>query len=240
MQDYTNYIIGALVLGAIVFLIYTSTSKQVNVVVQNNIENNATATTEVASTTENMTENTASSTGATNNTKTENNSTKKFMNKITMTTNKGVIVLQLNPKIAPQTVENFEKLASSGFYNGVKFHRVIKGFMIQGGDPNSKDNNAINTWGMGGPGYKFADEIFDAATYQKGYKRGILAMANSGPNTNGSQFFIMHADYPLPPSYTIFGQVLTGLDTVDSIANTQTVANDRPAEDIVILKVAVE
>ena len=159
----------------------------------------------------------------------------------TLQTNKGDITVEFYEKDAPKTVANFLKLAKDGFYNGVKFHRVIKGFMIQGGDPNSRDDSKIDSWGMGGPGYKFADEIDPKSelyvSSSGGYKRGILAMANSGPNTNGSQFFIMHQDYPLEPLYTIFGHVVLGQDVVDAIANVKTGANDRPVEAVVIKNV---
>lgn len=121
-------------------------------------------------------------------------------------TSKGEITISLNSSLTPITVNNFVSLAKAGFYNGTVFHRIIKGFMIQGGDPNGN--------GTGGPGYKFEDEPFKGE-----YTRGTIAMANSGPNTNGSQFFIMHADYPLPPNYVIFGKVSKGLETVDAIAN---------------------
>lgn len=124
-----------------------------------------------------------------------------------MHTTAGDITIQFNKGQTPKTVENFVTLAEKGFYDKTIFHRVIKGFMIQGGDP--KGN------GTGGPGYKFADEPFKGE-----YVRGAVAMANSGPNTNGSQFFIMHADYPLPKNYTIFGMVTAGLDTVDKIAES--------------------
>jgi cyclophilin family peptidyl-prolyl cis-trans isomerase len=127
----------------------------------------------------------------------------------TMKTNYGDIVIQLYPKEAPLTVNNFVFLAHEGFYDGVKFHRVIKGFMIQGGDPTGT--------GAGGPGYEFADELPTTLNYTK----GTIAMANAGPNTNGSQFFIMLADYSnrLPKSYSIFGKVISGQDVVDKIGN---------------------
>lgn len=128
---------------------------------------------------------------------------------VTLHTTEGSIVIALNNDQTPKTVGNFVDLAKKGFYNNTIFHRVIKGFMIQGGDPEGT--------GMGGPGYKFADEPFTGE-----YTRGTIAMANSGPNTNGSQFFIMHADYPLPKSYTIFGHVVTGMEAVDKIANAPT------------------
>ena len=129
------------------------------------------------------------------------NSYKKIMN-ATIKTSLGEIKVELAGDKVPQTAGNFAKLAESGFYNGTKFHRVIKGFMVQGGDPLTKDDSMKARWGTGGPGYQFADEPFTGK-----YTRGTLAMANSGPNTNGSQFFIMHQDYPLPPSYVIFGKV---------------------------------
>ncbi|MDO8520724.1 MAG: peptidylprolyl isomerase [bacterium] len=160
---------------------------------------------------------------------------------VTLKTTMGDITLRLATKDAPKTTENFLKLARSGFYNGVRFHRVIKGFMIQGGDPLSKDDTQVARWGTGGPGYQFADEINAAsALYQKGYKRGVLAMANSGTNTNGSQFFIMHQDYALPPSYTIFGEVVKGIEVVDKIATTPTASGDRPVTPVTVTSVEVK
>lgn len=134
---------------------------------------------------------------------------------------------------APATVNNFLKLSQNKFYEGTKFHRVIKGFMIQGGDPNSK-NADTSTWGTGGPGYKFNDELKGTEKYPT----GTLAMANSGPNTNGSQFFIVTAspEAPLPASYTVFGIVTRGLDVAIKIENVKTTGPpaDRPLEDISI------
>ncbi|MBP9690995.1 peptidylprolyl isomerase [Candidatus Woesebacteria bacterium] len=125
-----------------------------------------------------------------------------------ITTTEGAITIQFTAKETPITVNNFIALTKKGFYNGTIFHRVIDGFMIQGGDPRGD--------GTGGPGYKFADEAFTGE-----YSRGTVAMANSGPNTNGSQFFIMHKDNPLPPNYVIFGNVTEGLDVVDTIATAE-------------------
>lgn len=139
-------------------------------------------------------------------------------------TSKGDITVKLFASEAPTTVNNFVFLAREGFYDGVIFHRVIKGFMLQGGDPTGT--------GRGGPGYRFDDEL--QASRDRGYKLGTLAMANAGPNTNGSQFFIMHADYGLPPQYSVFGKTIDGLDIVDEIGNTATGAADKPVEDIVI------
>ena len=150
--------------------------------------------------------------------------------KAVIETSYGKIELVLYDKDAPKTVENFIKLVDKGFYNGIIFHRVIKGFMIQGGDPAGT--------GMGGPGYQFADELNPSAvSYQEGYKKGVLAMANAGPNTNGSQFFIMLQDTPLPHNYTIFGKVLSGQDVVDKIGSDKTGANDRPINPVKMNKV---
>lgn len=151
----------------------------------------------------------------------------------TIVTNKGTITIELFSNDAPKTVANFVKLAQKGFYNGVIFHRVIKNFMIQGGDPTGT--------GRGDPGYKFEDELnANTDSYKRGYVRGTVAMANSGPNTNGSQFFIMHKDTPLPHSYSIFGRVTSGMDVVDAIAASKTDATDRPVEKITMTKVTVK
>ncbi len=159
----------------------------------------------------------------------------------TLHTSMGDITVKFHAADAPKTVENFLKLAKSGFYDDVKFHRVIKGFMIQAGDPISKSDLKVLRWGSGGPGYTFADEIVPtSALYQKGYKHGVLAMANSGPNTNGSQFFIMAADYPLPPLYTIFGEVVEGLGVVDAIDAVPTGEQDRPITPVVIKSIEVK
>lgn len=159
----------------------------------------------------------------------------------TLKTNKGEIVIELFNKEVPSTVANFAKLTGEGFYNGVKFHRVIKGFMIQTGDPFSKDDSKMALWGTGDPGYKFADEIDPKSDlYTKvGYMKGVVAMANSGPNTNGSQFFIMHENYPLPSLYAIFGKVLSGQDVVDVIANVKTGPNDRPIDPVIINSITI-
>lgn len=157
---------------------------------------------------------------------------------VIMKTSKGEIELELFKDKSPNTVANFIKLAGGGFYNGVKFHRVIKGFMIQGGDPLSKDAVQRARWGTGGPGYQFADEL----TGQEKYPQGTLAMANAGPNTNGSQFFIVTAspEATLPPSYTIFGKVVRGMDIALQIENVKTGLNDQPIEDVVIESVTVK
>lgn len=156
----------------------------------------------------------------------------KQMNKVTIDTNFGEIILELYDKDAPLASENFRKLAEKGFYNNLIFHRVIFGFMIQGGDPQGT--------GMGGPGYQFADELDpNTPSAKAGYKKGVLAMANSGPNTNGSQFFIMLADYPLPHNYTIFGRVISGQDVVDKIGKVKTGTNDRPVTPVTMKTVTL-
>ncbi len=151
-------------------------------------------------------------------------------------TNKGTIKFELLEEDAPKTTENFRLLAEKGYYDGVIFHRVIKNFMIQGGDPLGQGYGGESAWGG-----KFEDEIEKSSPlYQGPYAKGTVAMANAGPNTNGSQFFIMHIDYPLPPSYTKFGNVIEGQDVVDAIAETATGANDRPVEQVVMEKVYIE
>jgi cyclophilin family peptidyl-prolyl cis-trans isomerase len=154
----------------------------------------------------------------------------------TIETNHGTIRFELLEEDAPKTTENFRLLAERGYYDGVIFHRVIKGFMIQGGDPTGTGRGGASAWGG-----RFDDEINRSSELYRGpYARGTVAMANAGPNTNGSQFFIMHADYPLPPSYTKFGRVVEGQDVVDEIAATRTSAGDRPVSDVVMQKVTVE
>ena len=147
-------------------------------------------------------------------------------------TNKGEIEVDLLAAEAPKTVNNFVFLAREGFYDGVPFHRVIRGFMIQTGDPTGT--------GTGSPGYRFADERVN-----RPYSRGTLAMANSGPNTNGSQFFIMHQSRPLPPNYTIFGRVTRGLEALDAIASVPVGASrggeqSTPREEVKINTVRVQ
>lgn len=162
---------------------------------------------------------------------------------VTIKTNLGEIQFQTYDADAPLAVNNFITLAQKGFYNGLIFHRVIKGFMIQGGDPNCGVSKDSGICGAGGPGYEFADELNpDAASYKEGYViRGVVAMANSGPNTNGSQFFIMHQDYPLPHNYTIFGKVVSGQDVVDKIADVATNPNNnRPLSPVIMENVSVQ
>jgi len=146
----------------------------------------------------------------------------------TLHTNHGAVEIELYPADAPKTVENFETLAGTGFYDGVVFHRVIPDFMIQGGDPTGT--------GSGGPGYQFEDE-----PNQHKIERGALAMANAGPNTNGSQFFICVDDLSgrLPKNYTLFGQVTKGLDIVDRIVNAPRNSRDLPDAPVAMTSVTI-
>jgi len=148
------------------------------------------------------------------------------MSNATLHTNHGAIELELFDEDAPKTVENFRKLAADGFYDGVIFHRVIKDFMIQGGDPTGT--------GTGGPGYTFEDEFNDNKV-----ERGALAMANAGPNTNGSQFFIVTTDAApwLDGKHTVFGRVTGGMEAVDSIEGMETDSGDKPVSEALIERV---
>jgi cyclophilin family peptidyl-prolyl cis-trans isomerase len=149
------------------------------------------------------------------------------MTRAIIATEAGTIEADLFTEGAPLAAANFIKLANAGFYDDVIFHRVIPGFMIQGGDPTGT--------GRGGPGYSFRDELEGAGKY----RRGILAMANAGPSTNGSQFFICLGDLKLPHQYTIFGEVVEGMETVDAIAAIPTDPQDRPRTEAVVSKVTV-
>lgn len=150
-------------------------------------------------------------------------------------TSKGLIQFEMMPELAPKACENFKVLANRGFYNKLIFHRVIRGFMIQGGDPDGT--------GMGGTsiyGHDFEDEIDTTnPVYISGYQPGIVALANKGPNTNSSQFFIMHKANPMPPKYTIFGRVIKGMEVVDEIANVEVGPGDRPVKPVQILSARV-
>lgn len=152
------------------------------------------------------------------------------------TTNYGSFTLELYPDKAPKTVENFIKLSQDGFYNNTKFHRVIADFMIQGGDPLSKDDSKMAMWGSGGPGYTFEDEQNDVALVQ-----GVFAMANAGPNTNGSQFFIITAESTpwLQGKHTGFGKVVSGMDVVMKIGAVATGQGDRPVDPVIVQSVIV-
>lgn len=155
-------------------------------------------------------------------------------------TDKGPIEIEFFTDEAPKAVENFRLLAEHGYYDGLTFHRIVRGFMIQGGDPSGDGSGGESAWGE-----PFADEIRpESALYRNGYNRGIVAMANAGPNTNGSQFFILHDNYPLPPRYVIFARVTAGMHTVDALANSPTMMGpdggmSRPLTPPVIKKVTI-
>ncbi len=151
-------------------------------------------------------------------------------------TNLGEIELELFSSDTPNTVENFKKLANEGFYNETKFHRVIQEFMIQGGDPLTKDDSLKDRWGTGGPGYSFDDEIHSNNFNNK----GTISMANAGPNTNGSQFFINTADNNfLDTKHTVFGKVIQEMDTVSAIENVSTENQDIPVNDVIIESIEI-
>jgi cyclophilin family peptidyl-prolyl cis-trans isomerase len=164
-----------------------------------------------------------------------NNNKDMSNTKATLHTNKGDITIEFYDSMVPNTVANFVKLAKSGFYDGVKFHRVIKGFMIQGGDPLSKGDTMKSRWGTGGPGYQFEDEI----TPENRNDVGTIAMANAGPDTNGSQFFInVKANNFLDPKHTVFGKVTAGMDVVTSIENTPVDGSDKPVDAVIIKNIS--
>lgn len=152
-------------------------------------------------------------------------------------TNLGTFKIELLENLMPITTKNFIDLAEKGFYDNTKFHRVIEGFMIQGGDPLSKDDSKKKYWGTGGPGYKIKDE------FAKGLSntRGTLAMANAGPNTGGSQFFINVVDNSfLDGKHPVFGKVVERMDVVDETVSVETDGQDRPVEDVVVKKVSIQ
>jgi peptidylprolyl isomerase len=148
---------------------------------------------------------------------------------VVLETNQGIIEIKLKPEIAPKACENFSKLVEKGYYNGLIFHRVMKEFMIQGGDPTGTGRGGESVWGR-----PFEDEVTPSVKFDKA---GILAMANAGPNTNGSQFFITTVPTPwLNMRHTIFGEVVSGYDIVQKIENTKTGAGDRPVQEQKIVK----
>lgn len=157
-------------------------------------------------------------------------------NEVLIKTSLGDIRIKLLEDEAPKTVENFIKLAEEKFYDKTKFHRIIPDFMIQGGDPLTKDDAAKERWGTGGPGYKFADEPNNVKMV-----RGIVAMANSGPDTNGSQFFIITAAETswLQGKHTVFGQVISGMDVVDKISVVPADNRNAPLQPVIVQKIII-
>ncbi len=162
-----------------------------------------------------------------------------------LTTNKGVVEIELYKDTMPITAGNFEKLVKEGYYDGIKFHRVIDGFMIQGGDPLTKDDSQMARWGTGGPGYAIPDEYVAGPLLTN--VRGTISMANAGPNSGGSQFFINLVDntgldfdkQPLSSKHPVFGRVIKGMEIVDAIGKVPTGPADRPLEPVVIEKATI-
>lgn len=211
----------AIILGIGLIWYQTSKSSDIEIVQKTDSYSTSSQPTTIATTTKNDT---------------SINNTKKIMN-ATLHTTKGDITIQFSEQETPNTVANFIKLAQSGFYDGTKFHRVIKNFMIQGGDPLSKDDTQMARWGTGGPGYTFADEIGSGNRNDT----GTIAMANAGPNTNGSQFFINVKDNNfLDTKHTVFGKITGGMDIVKAIEAVETTASDRPLDAVVITKVTLK
>jgi cyclophilin family peptidyl-prolyl cis-trans isomerase len=162
---------------------------------------------------------------------------KEVASDVIFKTNFGDIGIKLFLDKAPKTTENFKKLVSEGFYDGVKFHRIVEGFMLQGGDPLTKDDSQQNLWGTGGPGYSFEDEIYS------GNSNAIatIAMANAGPNTNGSQFFINVADNNfLDQKHTVFGKIVSGLDVVQQIGDSETQMSPSGEKSLPVNSVVIE
>ncbi|MBP9717503.1 MAG: peptidylprolyl isomerase [Candidatus Pacebacteria bacterium] len=161
-------------------------------------------------------------------------------------TNQGTVEIELYKDTMPITAGNFEKLVKEGYYDGIKFHRVIDGFMIQGGDPLTKDDSMTARWGTGGPGYSIADEHIAGPLLTN--VRGTISMANAGPNSGGSQFFInlvdnTGLDFDKPPfssKHPVFGRVIAGMDVVDAIGGVAVGAGDRPVEAVVIKKASIK
>jgi peptidylprolyl isomerase len=231
------YIIGIII--AIVLLVLTGLSKLYNgpkkdaapasaiTATEESAANTPAATTEAAVPASELTTTTSTTTTM---------ETTKETTTVTLKTNKGDITLELYTKDMPVTTGNFLKLAESKFYDGVKFHRVIDGFMIQGGDPLTKDDSMSARWGSGGPGYMIPDEF--GPRYSNVI--GTIAMANAGPNTGGSQFFINVANNTyLDGKHPVFGKVTAGMDVVEAIAKAATGENNRPVSPIVINSVSV-
>ncbi len=226
MKKYIIAIIVILILGGLFFINYKSKKAESEV---NKVENYST---EQGNSISNETEvNTEVKNSNINNNKKEN------IMYATLHTNMGDVKIEFLEEYAPNTVANFKTLAGENFYNGIKFHRVIKGFMIQGGDPLTKDDTKAAMWGTGGPGYKFDDEI----TPMNSNAIGTISMANAGPNTNGSQFFINVANNSfLNDKHTVFGKVVAGMDVVTKIENTPTMPGDRPITPVVIESITLE
>lgn len=157
--------------------------------------------------------------------------------KVRMETNMGVMEFKLYDELVPETAGNFKKLVEEGFYDGQRFHRIIENFMVQGGDPLSKDVANTARWGTGGPGYAIDDEFVDELKHTK---KGLLSMANSGPDTGGSQFFITLVPTPhLDGRHAIFGELVSGEDVLSEIGSVETDGADRPVKEVIVEKVSI-
>ena len=234
---YTIIALLVIILGGIAYYLRSNSVDQVGKDKISIITETKTVDTSKFNTTTN-TKVTATTTNATTTKPMTENTTPIKADNVVLHTSMGDIEFAVTPTSAPNTVTNFLTLASAGFYNDIRFHRIINGFMIQAGDPLSKDPTMKTRWGTGGPGYSFKDELSGKETYPQ----GTVAMANSGPNTNGSQFFIVTASpsAPLPPAYTVFGKVTKGLDVALKIQETPRDAADRPITDVVIKSVELK
>lgn len=227
MKNILTFLVGAAVIALLVYIVMPK-------VEQSETTDTNLATSEQINIIESLTE--------TNTVKTETppvvgeENTEKQTMKAQFTTNKGSFEIELFDQLAPKTVENFVKLAESDFYNGIKFHRVIAGFMVQGGDPLTKDDEMSDRWGTGGPGYQFEDEIHA----ENNNTIGTISMANAGPNTNGSQFFINTAENDfLDTKHTVFGKIISGMETIIAIEAVEKFPNDRPVEPVVIESITI-
>jgi len=219
----TSYLIGVIILLVVIgFVAMAFTSKTADTNPQKEIDTTTIDAPEITLQTEKLD---------------NNNVAMETANTATLKTNRGDITIELYGDKTPKTVENFGMLAKQGFYDGVKFHRVIPGFMIQGGDPLTKDDTMQAQWGTGGPGYTFEDEfVSDLSNVQ-----GTISMANAGPGTNGSQFFINVGDNVfLDGKHTVFGKVTAGYENVEAISNVDKNQRDVPNEPIVIQSIVLE
>ncbi|MFT7327857.1 MAG: cyclophilin family peptidyl-prolyl cis-trans isomerase [Crocinitomicaceae bacterium] len=238
MKKNIKIILGVIILTTIVFIAYKFTPGQIETDIDMLVD-----VPSQSATLNTLADNTGAPTSETNESNSDQSKEASEENqentmKATFNTSKGSFEIELFNDLAPKTVENFVKLAESNFYDEVKFHRVIKNFMIQAGDPLSKDDDMSDRWGTGGPGYSFEDEIHG----ENFNIRGTISMANAGPDTNGSQFFINtnpDDNSFLDGKHTVFGKIISGMDVVDSIENVEKFPNDRPVEAVIITSITI-
>lgn len=231
MKTFSIIVILAVIALGIGFMMTKNNKGLIN---NNETLTNATSTDTYATSTDSDVNGTSTATTTQTTTNTTDNMSKSTA---VFKTNKGTIEIELFTEDTPKTTENFIKLANSGYYNGTKFHRVIDGFMIQGGDPLTKDDSKQAQWGTGGPGYTFADEFVSSLSNVP----GTISMANAGPGTNGSQFFINVAPNTfLDGKHSVFGKVVAGMDVVTAISKVETVPGDRPLSAVIIESVEIK